>query len=430
MTTAAVSAAAREWINVLTPDQKAAWNARALVRRDENVLRLTDDVAAALSSEAIDAMRDEEELRMQETHGLVARFDTCRFSDKDLVALDWWMQNSPSKAELQRRRDDSRQPPGVPCDEARQAMVDLGDLGANLDSRLPEGQPWERTVASLRDHLGMCVLAFGSLIEWHYYLFLYASKSPYFVGVAPLRVVDDLRAELDTATQFEAFTNMEPFDWVWRLLPGEYVHSFEMQHVAGLEVVVIPQATPWHQGYIASHASPMRLAAFAAGCAVASQAGSTARTTGLSSRDDDLSLGERCPWTRRWATEDLEGDAGAAFASVPVAESGLTDEQIEEITSKLDLMRREWHADHGHGSADFRTELTGGAWAKANLGCDIDGVRSSARGLAAQFCTDFGFCKSSSYSFKVYGERLSNSLSLEWAAKMQFFYDGYLERGS
>ena len=93
-------------------------------------------------------------------------------------------------------------------------------------------------------------------------------------------------------------------------------------------------------------------------------------------------------------------------------------------------MRREWHADHGHGSADFRTELTGGAWAKANLGCDIDGVRSSARGLAAQFCTDFGFCKSSSYSFKVYGERLSNILSLEWAAKMQFFYDGYLEGGA
>lgn len=426
----AMKAAAREWWHVTTPEVRHAWNNRAIFRRDENVGILAGDLATELAMEAIHGMRDEQEDMDLSEFGPVVRFDTCRLSQDELLCLALALQDGPTKAEVHRRRAAQREPPGVPCDAARQAMVDLGDLGANLELKLPDCQAWERTVALVRDRMDMCVLAFGSLVTWQYYLFLYASRSPFFVGLAPLRLVEHPRSEFQLEQRFAPLSGCEPFDWMWRLLPGEFIHSFELQGVVGEGVLVIPHAVAFHRGYIASHGRPMSLAAFAAFIPAASGASKTVRDRSSTGANDDLSLGERFPWTRRWAREG-GGDRGASGCpSVPVAESGLSDEQIEDISTKVDLMRRGWHDEHGHGATDFRCELTGGAWAKANLGVEIDGVRASARGMAMGFCSDFGLTKSASHSFKVYGERLANVLALEWCCKMQFFFDSFQAEGA
>ena len=73
---------------------------------------------------------------------------------------------------------------------------------------------------------------------------------------------------------------------------------------------------------------------------------------------------------------------------------------------------------------DFVVVVTGGPWAKANLGVDYDAFRAKSRGGHPEmWCRMFGLPLSSSFTFAAYGEHNASVLAESWARKMQFWYD-------
>jgi hypothetical protein len=414
---AAMKAASREW-STISAETQMAWSQKADRQAEANMDSHIQDVAHERSRELIDFMRSQGAEQSQAVHGLVVRISTCRLTEEDFVQLRLMMDEVPP-AEIRRRREVASKPPGVPPDAARDMMTCLGDLAANLDSRLPAGLPWERLVALAREHFANCVLVFWTIDRSRFFLFRYALKNPIFVGLSPLLLSEGQRPCGDALSTFRSG---EPFDWVWRVQTGEYVHSYDLQDTRGEQVLVIPAVVAWHRHHLASHARPMRLEAFVHGLALKAASAAPGRKRARY-ETDDLTLSDRFPWTRRWFDEGRDGDSQVAGVRLRFDEVDLTEEQIDDVTSHVEALRKQWHSEHGDGEIDFVCELTGGPWAKAHLGVDVDGVRAKAKRWAETFCRKYHLGMSASFSFQVYGERLANVLALELAARMQWLYN-------
>ena len=111
---------------------------------------------------------------------------------------------------------------------------------------------------------------------------------------------------------------------------------------------------------------------------------------------------------------------GREEPSAPAA--SLDDDAIAEVMASLAAKRREWELEHDTRGADFKCVITGGAWCRANLGVDYDGVRARAVGLACEaWCRCHGLRMSSSFAFSSYGEAHGNILASEWCREMLYY---------
>lgn len=300
--------------------------------------------------------------------------------------------------------------------------------GANLDMRLPPGLPWESTIAHAREHMENCTIVFWSLERSRYFLFRDACQNLVFVALSPLH---EAAGGLPTSGEAKSWPfSQEPFDWVWKVHASDYVYSYQLPDTRGQRVLIIPHAVATVDEHIGSRAVPMRLQAFVQGIPERQASAASSRSK-ASSHEKDPNFCDRFPWARKWLREGPEeagaGDGGAR--SVHLADSALTEESIEAISSAVEEQRRQWHAEHDQVATDFVCELTGGAWARANLGVNVDGVRASAKRWAQPFCQEVSLPMSSSFSFRVYGEARANVLAMEWAYRMQWLYNLFRHDG-
>ena len=121
----------------------------------------------------------------------------------------------------------------------------------------------------------------------------------------------------------------------------------------------------------------------------------------------------------------------AAPSSAPVQATSLTEEQLQQTWDALALRRQAWSHTLQDSTEHFTLTLRGGAWTQAHHGTEADAVAGqAARGAPADWCRTYGLPKMASFSIRRYGEQIATRLAEEWCARLQYFFDLYLEDNS
>ena len=422
----AMTEAAQQWA-LLPAEEQQDWMASADRHADEKKSVILRDIEAELLLDIAAFEKAKETDEQVRLNGVIVRFSTCAFSENDLFSLQAKIDEGAVAKHTQNRLERNIQPPALPCDEARALMIAEGFLGTDLPYILPDLQLWEREVAVYREHFENCVLVLPGEGGYRYFLFRYASQSPIFVA---LSVLQD--AELSQFPCVQHIPNFH-FDWVWRSEPAQYIYSYQLPSVHGGDVFIIPQCTLWYKHCVVSHANPMFLTDWVYNLRRAPPPPLAARKPPFDN-EVEPSFYERFPWARRWESSAAASSTEPPAPSTHVADSGVTEDKVRAINEQLASMREEWRYEYA-GSigdhSDFVCDLTGGPWALLNLGRISDSVRAWTGGKDVEaFCRLYGL--QITFGVKYSGERnwqRASILSLEWAHKMQFFYNLFLESG-
>ena len=317
--------------------------------------------------------------------------------------------------------------------------VPSAEVRANLEQRMIRGPaielrhdlPWRSKVAALRDYFDMCALVFEGERGRSYFWFLFAMQSPIAIALAPLEPRDMIISSSHILDSIVPGGSLDVFDFNFDVAWGEFTLCDELKLTGNEKVWVLPHLVCTRENLVQSHANCVKLDDFLQGLppstrGAVSGCGSARGSHATSKPSEDILV--MFPWLRTYTETSNAAkppqDAAASRWSTSSVTIDFDEQELDRIRLSLEEKRLEWSDARIGVGDDFVVVVTGGPWAKANLGVDYDAFRAKSRGGHPEmWCRMYGLPLSSSFTFAAYGEHNASVLAESWARKMQFWYD-------
>jgi hypothetical protein len=124
--------------------------------------------------------------------------------------------------------------------------------------------------------------------------------------------------------------------------------------------------------------------------------------------------------------DDSSSDSSVAGPEEALFEPPFDEEEGELILERLAQVRAEHEEDAGEDDG-FQLKILGGKWTAQHVGTVADRVAANASGqVAKDWCTIFGWPKSTSFSFNRYSEAGAVQLAREVVRRGNYFYKLWL----
>lgn len=218
------------------------------------------------------------------------------------------------------------------------------------------------------------------------------------------------------------------FDRTFSIEWGRFAFSSEVRLEEGGSIWVLPHMLLGKDRQVCTHSARVALSDFLSGAPPTK----STRTPQAAQDKPKAQASEDVMAQHPWLADFMDapkkpGSASSSSKKTPVSTAVVADideDECHKIRQTLEAKRAEWHEEYSPVAEDFVCDITGGPWAKKNLGVEYDGVRAHARGGApADFCRRWGLAMSSSFAFKSLEEYDASMLAQAWCHRMQYFFD-------
>ncbi len=382
------------------------------------------------------------------------RVRVCRLSDEDIKSLSR-MYNSDEfgYTNMLKLREKAMVAPEPPSYEQKVA-IDRVIRSFKTEERRNH-RAWVADLCRYREHFEETAMKFRDVVGTRYFLFLYATQTPFaisFLALEPRRQAIFFEANA-WQVQFEG--DKHEFDAV---VPDTYVTDEELPYSDEALIDVLREVVLTEGSRVCSSADFIKLPDFLAAVAVGPQPQGKrgGRRAAGQEQDEEIvepSIMGKFPWlsslgvsgsassSTAWPTllpSLLDGDAGVAEVdpkgkaddgkqrslTAKLIDADVVDEVFETMRKKRD----EWADARPLASllSSFRVNVVGGAWCKANIGETLERFRAQAVGRHAEnFCARYGLQKQATFNIRKYGENTSAALAQGWPHRMDYFYSCY-----
>lgn len=356
------------------------------------------------------------------------RISACRFADDDLGAMaELWTSGAYLDGKARGLKASAMATPAAPSPEV-QAQLE------STEAALPDHEsavipPWCSIVAKHRDVFASCIFVFVYDKRENYYLFLYATQSPYAATFVALTLLDSPLPASDPnswTTWLGSPLRRPDFEF---LIGRKYFREVGIPCPEGTEMFVIPKAFFSDSGHVATYAEPLAFGSFVQGLPAPPP---KSHSSERKARTNDLDkLVAEFPWLQNYVSQGSGGKhkGGPAKKTTPTGEpqkgeeTTLTEGEIDALFERLEMRRREWSQVYAGARHEFDTTLLGGAWTLRHRNVDMDAAKGYARGKRVQqWCSEHGLYQQASFSFDKYGEAVAVAMPEYWADRMQCLY--------
>lgn len=411
--------------NALPDDDKAQYEAKARHEKFENAASVNEDLLAIAEHQRLQKRR-RVEADSEDSHCF--RISACRLSAADLGAMaELWVSEAWSKGRSGGLRASAMVAPAAPSAEVRAQLESMEVVLPDHDSRATP--PWCAIVCRHREVFASCIFAFVQNAQETYYLFLYATQSPFTATFMSLNLLDRPLPASDPrswGTWLDSPLRRPAFEFH---TGRRYAREVDIPFPDGTEMFVIPKAFFPAAGQVATYAEPLAFQSFVKGLPAsapkASSAAPKARTPEIAK------LLAEFPWLENYVSQGKSGKlaGGSTKKATPTGGSqnreatDLTEGEVESIFEVLEKRRREWAQVYSTKREDFDTTLLGGGWTQAHRGVEMDASLAFARGKQRKaWCKKRGLGQQASFSLALYGEPVAMAMAEYWADRMQYFY--------
>jgi hypothetical protein len=190
--------------NEMPPEERGALEHRALLARSSSMAGIQEDIQHNQALIALEETRSrEEELEL----GNLMLVSNCRFSGDDIEQLQTFVDSAPlSRADVQRLRKEAVAGPKATPPAVLEAMSRVYAPSGETPTAHPS---WLRDVCSCRDSLRGSAIGFESAAGTSWYLFVYASQSPYAASFVPMQKHDSELPNMHTVGEVLSYATTQ-----------------------------------------------------------------------------------------------------------------------------------------------------------------------------------------------------------------------------
>lgn len=106
------------------------------------------------------------------------------------------------------------------------------------------------------------------------------------------------------------------------------------------------------------------------------------------------------------------------------------EETLDAAYEALPNSRRTWELSGDSAGDAFYTHILGSAWTREKKKRAYDGIAAQARGgEPTKWARSYGLNSMATFATKKYGDQGASMCVVEWARRMQHYYDLYLQAG-
>ena len=393
---------------------------RTRVDIESKINALLDDRDKHVQAMAVEEMQDRLLLRK------------CRFDDADLETIAQMLKSSefsPSRVKELRNKaqEPPRQPPSALVEKYREQPAD-----ATSEETCPA---WAEPLCRTRRHCKKCLFTLTTDGTSEHFLFLFALKSPFVCCFQPMELLPKVwpTKSLGTARCAAAFSAVP--DAVFRTQWGEYVMAQDILYEEGTEITVRTDMVYTTDGLVLTYLEPKTSDGFFSEFPNAFKKKSEKAENKKS--DDHSSIMQKWPWAKKYlekttVTKDTKVDPmdHSSSEEEPEGETEeMSDETKEALWAILEKKRQEWAPKQDAKRIYFKTRVLGGLGTQSQKGVMYDGFNAFASGQAREeYCRAHGMNRMKSYMYSVYGEALAANLGQQWADRMTYFYEIWLNQ--
>lgn len=354
------------------------------------------------------------------------RLGNCRLSQAQLHDLGvMYDSHMFGKSAVEQLFADTIQAPEQPSADEQQH---LELYGVSDGPEPPPLAKWAKKVCKNRELFSDCALCIvgASKIDWYYFNF--AVMSPMSVSLMrlhPLQVYRPCVAGLSFDQQVVAAERH--FEYEFELEKWAFVEASDVPASIDDAIYVLPHMAMASDSRMRSHGDLIPMSSFLPPDAPGHKEGGKAERKTRQKHSDAGSLLEPFPWLANYLSEPgLRGDQGArAFKDVAPLEEDVAAAAFAALEGK-----RAETAGLDAPASDFRTSIRGGRWTATNVGVPFDSVRGQASGVEpARFCRLFKLTKTATFAYRLYGDRVAESLAQFWCERLQHFYTIFVSSG-
>lgn len=414
----------------LPPAGQAAFHREALQTSQRRSAEVQEELqhlqtAARLGESRLTAERLEE--------GLLNRVPLARFSEADYSSMQQLLATPDFgwPAVAQRRQELAKGPEAPPADVLEAFQKCPIYAAPLLESDSPEWLKrlcWTRAAVQERSVAFTDSLEEGALA----YYFVYATQSPLEAVFKPMALKNPAVPCLKGASLEERLGAWSEWNYTFEAEEKEYVTGARLPFASGEGVVVLQNLTFESPGVLATNAYPVALQCFL-DLLPPKPKEPKRKPTQESKASKVVPEGHLAqhPWLAEFATpESAEGSQSSHTqgARPELAEESAVDQDavLDKVWEGMAEKRQEWELQGVPAGVDFTVDVTDWAWTRGQAGkAYYCASGSAAKGDPTAWCRRYQLTPQTSFSAKLYGEKVASGLATEWCRRLQFYYDLY-----